>query len=124
MGTGKLDALMAIMNVRGATCFPVTVGEEAQLQIAKFIGNGDISVKAYNGYAISDETKKRLGINNVEFFNTSIYLTCTKAGIGVITVQYIAGGNVVGGGSVTGGKLMEKDIVLVARDANDNGAWL
>ena len=124
MGTGKLDALMAIMNVRGATCFPVTVGEEAQLQIAKFIGNGDISVKAYNGYAISDETKKRLGINNVEFFNTSIYLTCTKAGIGVITVQYIAGGNVVGGGSVTGGKLMEKDIVLIARDANDNGGWL
>lgn len=124
MGTGKLDALMAIMSVRGATCFPVTVGEEAQLQIAKFIGNGDISVKAYNGYAISDETKKRLGINNVEFFNTSIYLTCTKAGIGVITVQYIAGGNVVGGGSVTGGKLMEKDIVLIARDANDNGGWL
>jgi subtilisin family serine protease len=124
MGTGKIDALMTIMNVRGATCAPATVGKELELKIQTFLGNGDIKVKAYNGYKMSDETKSRLGIEKIEFFSTSIYLTCTKPGIGVITVQYIAGGDKVGGGGSTGGKLMEKDIVIVARDNNDNGGWL
>ena len=124
MGTGKIDALMAIMSVRGAKCVPVTVGKELVLDIASLVGNGDIAVKAYNGYEISEDTKKRLGIDKVEFFSKSIYLTCTKSGIGVLTVKYIAGGDKVGGGDTVGGKLMEKDVVLVARDANDNGGWL
>ena len=124
MGTGKLDALMAIMSVRGAKCVPVTVGKELVLDVASLVGNGDIAVKAYNGYEISEDTKKRLGIDKVEFFSKSIYLTCKKSGIGVLTVKYIAGGDTVGGGDIVGGKLMEKDVVLVARDANDNGGWL
>lgn len=124
MGTGKLDALMAIMNVRGAQCVPVTVGKEAELKVTNFIGNGDIKVKAFNGFSISEETKKRLGIDKVEFFSTSVYITCKKSGIGVITLKYIAGGQAVGGGDTVGGKLMEKDIVIIARDANDNGGWL
>ena len=124
MGTGKLDALMAIMNVRGAQCAPATVGKELELKISNFVGNGDIKIKAYNGYSISEDTKQRLGIEKVEFFSTSVYLTCTKPGIGVITVKYIAGGDKVGGGETTGGKLMEKDIVIVSREANDNMGWL
>ena len=124
MGTGKIDALMAIMNVRGAQCVPATVGKELELKVTNFVGNGDIKVKAFNGYSISEDTKKRLGIEKVEFFSTSVYLTCTKPGIGVITVKYIAGGNAVGGGATTGGKLMEKDIVIVSREANDNMGWL
>ena len=124
MGTGKIDALMAIMNVRGAQCAPATVGKELELKISNFVGNGDIKIKAYNGYSISEDTKQRLGIEKVEFFSTSVYLTCTKPGIGVITVKYIAGGDSVGGGETTGGKLMEKDIVIVSREANDNMGWL
>ena len=124
MGTGKLDALMTIMNVRGVQCVPAVVGEELELNIPALIGNGDTKVKAYNGYVISEETKTRLGIERVEFFSTSIYLTCKKAGIGTITVKYIAGGDKVGGGATTGGKLMEKEVVIVAREANDNGGWL
>ena len=124
MGTGRIDALMAIMNVRGAMCVPVTVGEEFELKVKNYIGNGDIDVKANNGYIISDETKSRLGIDKVEFFSTSLYFTCQKPGIGVITVKYIAGGDAVGGGESTGGKLMEKQIVIVAREKNDNGGWL
>ena len=46
-----------------------------------------------------------------------------KRGDEIITV-YIAGGSSVGGGNSIGGKLMEKDIVIVAREANDNGGWL
>ena len=124
MGTGKLDALMAIMSVRGAQCVPAVVGKELEMNIPSLLGNGDIKVKAYNGYEISDETKKRLGIEKVEFFNTSLYLTCKNTGIGTIKVKYIAGGDKVGGGGATGGKLMEKEVVIVAREANDNGGWL
>ena len=124
MGTGKLDALMAIMSVRGAICAPATVGKELELKVSSFLGNGDIKVKAYNDYSISEQTKEHLGIAKVEFFNTSLYLTCTKPGIGVITIKYIAGGDKVGGGDITGGKLMEKEVVIVAREANDNGGWL
>jgi hypothetical protein len=124
MGTGRIDALMAIMGVRGAMCVPVTVGEEFELKVKNYIGNGDIDVKANNGYIISDETKSRLGIDKVEFFSTSLYFTCQKPGIGVITVKYIAGGDAIGGGESTGGKLMEKQIVIVAREKNDNGGWL
>ena len=124
MGTGKLDALMAIMNVRGAQCVNAVVGKELELNIPSLIGTGDIKVKAYNSYDISEETKQRLGIEKVEFFSTSLYLTCKNAGIGTITVKYIAGGDKVGGGSNTGGKLIEKEVVIVAREANDNGGWL
>ena len=124
MGTGKIDALMAIMNVRGAQCVPATVGKELELNIASFVGNGDINVKVEKNFVISEETKSRLGIDKVEYFSSKLYLTCTKSGIGVVTVKYIAGGTAVGGGATTGGRLVEKDIVIVARDANDNGAWL
>ncbi len=124
MGTGKLDALMAILSVRGAICVPVIVGQEFELHPNMVIGNGDISVKGLDGYKISDETKKRLGIDKIDTFNGNFYFTCKNSGIGVITIQYVAGGNKVGGGNTTGGKLMEKEVVIVARDNNDNGAWL
>ena len=124
MGTGKLDALMAIMDMRGAISVPAIVGKEYELNIQSVIGNGDTKVKAYNGFTISEETKQRLGIEKVEFFSTSLYFTCKNAGIGTITVKYIAGGDKVGGGQTTAGKLMEKEVVIVAREANDNGAWL
>jgi subtilisin family serine protease len=124
MGTGRIDALMAIMNVRGAICAPAVVGQEYELKVSNFIGTGDIKVKAFKDFSISEETKNRLGIDKVEFFSTSLYFTCKKAGVGVVTVKYIAGGDAVGGGDTTGGKLMEKEIVIVARDNNDNGGWL
>jgi hypothetical protein len=95
-----------------------------ELKVQDFLGNGDIKVKAYNDYEISEETKQRLGIEKIEFFSTSVFLTCNKPGIGVITVKYIAGGDKVGGGNNRGGKLMEKEIVIVARDNNDDGGWL
>jgi hypothetical protein len=105
-------------------CVPAVVGKELELNIPALIGNGDTKVKAYNSYDISEETKTRLGIERVEFFSTSIYLTCKKAGIGTIKVKYIAGGDKVGGGATTGGKLMEKEVVIISRENNDNGAWL
>ena len=124
VGTGKLDATLAIMNLRGATCIPVVVGEEYELSLGKLIGTGDINVTVLKDFVVSDDVKTRLGITTLDFFSSKIYIKCTKPGIGVMTVKYIAGGNSVGGGSTTGGKLMEKEIVIISRENNDNGAWL
>ena len=124
VGTGKLDATLAIMNLRGATCIPVVVGEEYALKLGNIIGTGDINVTMLKEFVISDDVKQRLGITTDDFFSNTIYLKCTKPGIGVITVKYIAGGNAVGGGSTTGGKLMEKEVVIISREGNDAGAWL
>ena len=124
VGTGKLDATLAIMNLRGATCIPVVVGEEYALKLGNIIGTGDINVTILKEFVLTDDVKQRLGITTADFFSNTIYLKCTKPGIGVITVKYIAGGNSVGGGSTTGGKLMEKEVVIISREGNDNGAWL
>ena len=123
MGTGKLDALMAIQSVRGALCVPAVVGKELEINVSALLGDGNIKVSGYNDYVIPEETRNRLDIKGDTYFSGKLYLTCQNAGIGTITVKYIAGGNAVGGGNTTGGKLMEKEIVLVVRDANDNGGW-
>jgi hypothetical protein len=124
VGTGKVDATLAIMNLRGATCVPVVVGEEFPLKIGNIVGTGDLNITMVKDFVIADDVRERLGITTSDFFNNTIYIKCTKPGIGVITIKYIAGGNAVGGGASTGGKLMEKEIVIIARENNDNGAWL
>lgn len=123
MGTGKLDALLAIMNLRGATCIPVVVGEEAEIDINHYMGTGDLHITPYDGYEVDDDTFNRLAIS-VYYFSGKHYILCAKPGIGVVKLKYIAGGDVVGGGSVQGGKLIEKEFVIIARDKNDNGGWL
>ena len=68
----------------------------------------------------------QLALHDVKVINTKgkYFIVCTKPGIGVVTLSYIAGGTELGGGMVTGGKLIEKEFVIVARENNDNGGWL
>lgn len=127
MGTGKLDATLAIMNLRGATCVPVVVNLESEIDFNKIIGTGDlnISLQKKDGIAIDDDVKERLGImDDYTIFNNKIYITCTKPGIGVITVKYIAGGTEYNPEITPTGKLIEKELVLISRDNNDNGGWM
>ena len=123
MGTGKLDALLAIMNLRGATCIPVVVNEEAAIDINNYMGSGDLHITPLKDYVVDADTEERLGLQ-IDYFSGKYYVLCTKAGIGVVTFKYIAGGEELGGGTTSGGKLIEKEFVIVARDANDNGGWL
>lgn len=124
MGTGKADALMAILNLRGVTCVPVIVGEQAIIDLNQYIGDGACSVKLYNKPTIMPDVRERLGITNDQLFGNQIYLECAKTGIGTITVPYIAGGDKVGGGYTSGGMLVEKELVLVVRETNNSGGWM
>ena len=123
MGTGKLDALLAIMNLRGVACIPVVVGEDTEIDINHYMGSGDLHITPYDDYEVDDETFSRLAIS-IYYFGGKHYILCANAGIGVVKLKYIAGGDVVGGGTVQGGKLIEKEFVIIARDKNDNGGWL
>ncbi len=123
MGTGKLDALLAIMNLRGATCIPVEVGVDTEIDINHYMGTGDLHITPYDGYEVDDETFDRLAIS-IYYYGGKHYILCAKPGIGVVKLKYIAGGEVVGGSSASGGKLIEKEFVIIARDNNDNGGWL
>ena len=124
MGTGKLDATLAIMNLRGATCVPVVTGEEIEIDINKIFGDQNLTLTLTKDYVISDEVRERLGIEGDTTFSNLLILTCKKPGIGVITVRFIAGGEKLGTGNTPGGKLIEKELVLISRENNDNGAWL
>lgn len=127
MGTGKLDALMAIQSVRGTICVPAIVGEEVVLDPSMLIGDGSVKINVTGStdtFKMPQETKERLGIDKVDTFGGKVYFTPKNAGIGMVTIKYIAGGKTVGGGNTTGGKLMEKDVVVVVRDVNDNGGWM
>lgn len=124
MGTGKVDALLAIMNMRGATCVPTVVGEELQIDLGKLIGSGDLDVTVRRDFDIPSDVKERLGITGETMFGNRVILTCTKAGVGAITIKFIAGGENAGGGDVEGGKVIEKEVVIIARDNNNDGGWL
>ena len=123
MGTGKLDALLAIMNLRGAACIPVEVGVDTEIDINHYMGTGDLNITPYDGYEVDDETFDRLAIS-IYYYGGKHYILCAKPGIGVVKLKYIAGGEVVGGSSASGGKIIEKEFVIIARDNNDNGGWL
>ncbi len=124
MGTGKLDAVLAIMNLRGVICYPIAVDEPTTIEAGDVLGNGDLDVVMTNNYEIPEETRSALGIVDDSLWGNKLYLTCTKSGCAPITISYIAGGKQVGGGPVTGGMLVKKEILLVSRVVNDDKGWL
>ena len=124
MGTGKLDATLAIMNLRGATCVPVTVGQEYELNLGKIISTGDFNIAMLRDFVVDADVKARLDMS-VDYFNNLLYIKCKKPGIVVITVKYRAGRepkDTEGDGPHS--KVMEKELVIISRESNDNGGWL
>ena len=124
MGTGRIDAFRAIMNVRGTTCVPATVGVELEVDINKYLGDGNLGLKVVKDYTISEADRAALGITGDTIFGDKLILTCTKPGCAIVKVGVIAGGSFVGGGQTTGGMLIEKEIAIISRVNNDNGGWL
>lgn len=114
MGTGLIDAYRVLMAVRGTTCIPVPLGEQAILDINYYIGDGNLQVKMLES-VISDEVKEKLGITDCRFMGSKLLITCTKPGSALVTLKYVAGGNTVGGGQITGGMEAEQEFALVVR---------
>ena len=114
MGTGLIDAYRVLMAVRGTTCIPIPLGEQAILDINYYIGDGNLQVKMLES-SISDEVKEKLGITDCRFMGSKLLITCTKPGTALVTLKYIAGGNTAGGGQITGGMEAEQEFAFVVR---------
>lgn len=126
MGTGSLDALLFLYNIRGEKCIVVPVGEEAEIKASELFGEGDSYLTLMRDFTISDEDRERLGITrNPDVFNGLFCIKCTKAGYGTVKLNFIAGGPNLGGGDTIGGMLVEKEVPIIARPlGSSNGGWL
>lgn len=114
MGTGLIDAHKALMAVRGTKCIAVPVGERVAIDIAKYIGDGTMSIKMLSS-TLSEEAIDALGVEECNFAAGVLELTCTRPGTAIVTLKYVAGGSTVGGGQITGGMETEQEFALVAR---------
>ncbi len=114
MGTGLIDAYRVLMAVRGTTCIPVPVGEQAILDISNYIGDGKCQIKMLQS-EIPADVQEKLGITDVKFMGSKLIMTCTKPGSALVTLKYIAGGTIVGGGQITGGMEAQQEFAIIAR---------
>ena len=114
MGTGLIDAYRVLMAVRGTTCIPVPLNESVIIDINSYIGDGGCQVKMLKTELPADVVEK-LGITNCQFMGSKLVLTCTKPGSALVTLKYVAGGNTVGGGQITGGMEAQQEFALIVR---------
>lgn len=133
MGTGSIDTYRALMAVRGISCVPVVAGQECVINLKSLMADGYTLPKTLEDIIISDDVRKRLGIENETIFGDNLIITCQNPGGGIITIAMVAGGDSVGGGSSMGGMRIEKEIALVVSSrftatedgvVNNPGGWL
>jgi hypothetical protein len=114
MGTGLIDAYRVLMAVRGTRCIPVPLGEQVILDINQFFGDGNCQIKMLKSDIPADVIEK-LGIESCQFMGSKLLLTCTKPGSAIVTLKYVAGGNQLGGGLITGGMEAQQEFALIVR---------
>ena len=114
MGTGLIDAYRVLMAVRGTTCIPIPLNEQVIIDISDFIGDGKCSIKMIKN-DIPEDVVEKLGIVSWQYMGSKLVMTCTKPGSALVTLKYIAGGNAVGGGQITGGMEAQQEFALIVR---------
>ena len=114
MGTGLIDAYRVLMAVRGTTCIPIPLDEQVILDISAYIGDGKGAIKMLKT-DIPEDVIEKLGITECKFMGSKLIMTCTKPGSALVTLKYVAGGNTVGGGLVTGGMEAQQEFALIVR---------
>ena len=134
MGTGLIDAYRVLMAVRGTKCIALPIGEEVIINVSSYIGDGTNDKIKMLESEISQEVIDALGIENIKWMGGKLMLTCTKPGSALVTLKYVAGGNNVGGGQITGGMEAQQEFAFVARygvtydegtlEPNNPGGWL
>ncbi len=115
MGTGVVDAFQALMIMRGITAIPAPVGEDAVIELGKYIGDGNLTITAYQSVSISEEDRAKLGVTSLNIMGGKLLVNCSKPGSAIIKVKFIAGGSTPGGDMLTGGMVAEREFALIAR---------
>ncbi|MBQ5923842.1 MAG: S8 family serine peptidase [Alistipes sp.] len=124
MGIGMVDALYAVSRVYGHHTIAAQLNKTTYININDTISDGKLGVEILD-YEISEDVKKRLGIDKQGLFGKSeLYFVCTKPGLGTITIRYYAGCPPEKYGPDMSGKIIEREYLIIAREDNDRGGWL
>ena len=125
MGTGAIDAYQLLMQIEGTPCLRVSTGDFNLIALTDYFG-GDAADLTYLGVEISDEDKKKLGMEYApEMHNGRLRIKCTLPGVARIKVRAIAGGDNLSSDIQMGGMEITKEFAVVSRDTGAaNGGWL
>ncbi len=125
MGTGAIDAWKLLVSVEGIPSFTVLAGGELVVDLEELFGGGASHLK-YLGVEISDKDKASIGLNEAPLIQSGrLFIYPTKRGAAKITINAVAGGNMVGSDENTGGMKISKEISVLSRNiASSNGGWL
>ena len=99
----------------------------APVDISQQIGGGASKYTFLdNAIEISAADMEKLGMKEKPTVSTTgrLSIHCTKPGSAIVTVRFIAGGNIAGSDGATGGMVIEKKFAIIARGVASNGGWL
>lgn len=125
LGSGYIDAHLLLMQMDSTPCLYFKRGVSTSLSLDEYFGGGSEDL-TYQGCEVSDEVRDALGMQGKpRIENGMLSIQCNKPGSGRIKVKAIIGGDIVGGGDVMGGMVVEREFELVVRGSvASNGGWL
>lgn len=125
LGSGCIDVHKLLMQMDGTPCLYFRTGTPTMLSLNEFFG-GSSKDLTYDGCEVSNETREALGMTSTPTIeNGLLKVECTKPGTGRIKVRAIVGGQMLGGGDMIGGMIVEREFEMVVRGSvAANGGWL
>ena len=124
LGAGYVDAYKLLLQVEGTPCQVVKVGEQVDVDLSTYFGEGIADAQFYN-VKVSDEDVAAVGLTVGEYAEGKISVKTTKVGSATINVTML-----VGGGSLDNNKkpypteVIRKFVVISKEGVNTNGGWL
>ena len=124
LGAGYVDAYKLLLQVEGTPCQVVKVGEQVDVDLSTYFGEGIADAQFYN-VKVSDEDVAAVGLTVGEYAEGKISVKTTKVGSATINVTML-----VGGGSLDNNKkpypteVIRKFVIISKEAVQSNGGWL
>ena len=124
LGAGDVDAYKMLLQVEGTPCHVVKVGEEYDIDLSTYFGDGIADAQHYKT-EVSEEDIKAVGLTVGAYTDGKICIKTTKVGTARISITML-----VGGGSLDNNKKpfpteVTRTFVIMAKEVvTSNGGWL
>lgn len=124
LGAGYVDAYKLLLQVEGTPCQVVKVGEQINIDLSLYFGEGVGDAQFVSAVADGEDVKA-VGLTIGAYADGKFSVKTTKAGVATINVTML-----VGGGSLNDGKkpypteVVRKFVVISKANTQNNGGWL
>ena len=124
LGAGYVDAYKMLLQVEGTPCHVVKVGEEYDIDLSTYFGDGIADAQHYKT-EVSEEDIKAVDLTVGAYTDGKISIKTTKVGTARISITML-----VGGGSLDNNKKpfpteVTRTFVIMAKEVvTSNGGWL